>query len=122
MGVRMRMPDKNFDIWAQILRWIQINLPFLSGVTLATFIAFVRERREGNTTRQSFAEAVLCGAITVGAIRALEWGLIYMGFSDGWSSLAEFCGAMVGFLGTKKLSRIIDAVFMFIKNKFGVNK
>ncbi|MCR4179846.1 MULTISPECIES: phage holin family protein [Providencia] len=44
---------------------------FLSGVTLATFIAFVRERREGNTTRQSFAEAVLCGVLTVGAIRAL---------------------------------------------------
>ncbi|MEX9756191.1 phage holin family protein [Providencia vermicola] len=95
---------------------------FLSGVTLATFIAFVRERREGNTTRQSFAEAVLCGVLTVGAIRTLEWGLIYMGFSDSWSSLAEFCGAMVGFLGTKKLSRIIDAVFMFIKNKFGVNR
>ncbi|MEX6002586.1 phage holin family protein [Providencia vermicola] len=47
------------------------SICFLSGVTLATFIAFVRERREGNTTRQSFAEAVLCGVLTVGAIRAL---------------------------------------------------
>ncbi|HFT1683247.1 TPA: hypothetical protein ACHWKF_002365 [Providencia stuartii] len=45
------------------MRWGQINLPFLSGVTLATLIAFVSERREGNIARQSFAEAVLCGAL-----------------------------------------------------------
>lgn len=122
MGVRMRMPEKNIDFWAQFLRWIQINLPFLSGVTLATFIAFIRERREGNTTRQSFAEAVMCGALTVGAIRAFDLVLHYMGLSDSWTSLAEFCGAMIGFLGTKKLSRVLDTIFIFIKNKLGVNK
>ncbi|HGN2957834.1 phage holin family protein [Proteus mirabilis] len=97
-------------------------MPFLSGVTLATFIALVRERREGSSTRKSFAEAVLCGALTVGAIRVFDLGIHYMGLSDSWTSLAEFCGAMIGFLGTKKLSRVLDTIFIFIKNKLGVNK
>ncbi|HGM9880475.1 TPA: phage holin family protein [Proteus mirabilis] len=48
-------------------------------MALATFIAFIRERREGNTTRQSFEEAVMCGALTVGAICAFDLGLHYMG-------------------------------------------
>ncbi|MEN7467184.1 phage holin family protein [Providencia stuartii] len=57
------MHEKNIDFWAQVFRWVQLNLPLLSGVMLATLIAFVREWRESKSTWQSLAEAVICGAI-----------------------------------------------------------
>nr|WP_314265607.1 phage holin family protein [uncultured Moellerella sp.] len=116
------MPEKNIDFWAQLWRWIQINIPFLSGITLAALIGFIREKREGNSGLQSFSEAVMCGLISVGAIRALEWLLLYTEFPKSWSSLAEFCGAMIGFFGTKKLSSSFDSILGFVRNKFGVNR
>ncbi|EMU9122368.1 phage holin family protein [Providencia stuartii] len=112
------MHEKNIDFWAQVFRWVQLNLPLLSGVMLATLIAFVREWRESKSTWQSLAEAVICGAITVSAIRALQWLLVYLNYSDAWSSLAEFCGAMIGFLGTKKLSWVIDSILIAIQKRY----
>ncbi|MCL8327398.1 phage holin family protein, partial [Providencia thailandensis] len=112
------MHEKNIDFWAQVFRWVQLNLPLLSGVMLATLIAFVREWRESKSTWQSLAEAVICGAITVSAIRALQWLLVYLNYSDAWSSLAEFCGAMIGFLGTKKLSWVIDSMLIAIQKRY----
>lgn len=113
------MYEKNIDFLAQILRWVQLNFPLLSGVILATFIAFIREWREGNSAWQSLAEAVICGAITVSAIGALQWLHVYMNYSEAWSSLAEFCGAVIGFLGTKKISWIVDSFLITIKRRYG---
>nr|ELR5111716.1 phage holin family protein [Providencia stuartii] len=112
------MHEKNIDFWEQIFRWVQLNFPLLSGVMLATLIAFIREWRDGNSTWQSLAEAVICGAITVSAIRALQWLLVYMNYSEAWSSLAEFCGAMIGFLGTKKISWIVDSLLISMKKRY----
>lgn len=117
----MRMNDKDIEWWSQVWRIIQANMPLLSGITLATLIGFIREKREGNSVWQSLGEAAMCGLLSVAAIRSLEWVFMYFELPPTWQSLAEFCGAAVGFLGTKKLSRIADAFFLFIKNKFGVN-
>lgn len=113
------MHDKNIDFWEQVLRLAQLNFPLLSGVLLATLISFIREWREGNSAYQSLAEAIICAAITVSAIRALQWLLAHFGYADAWSSLSEFCGAMIGFLGTKKIGWVADSVLILIKKRSG---
>ncbi len=115
----MRMPDK-FEWWEQVWRAIQPYLPFIGGFSIATIIAYIRERREGSPWKQSFGEALTCGFLTVGLIRLIEWWLVYKGYSDSWESLAEFCGAAIGFLGSKKVYALFEAIIQIIKNRFGV--
>ncbi|EKH6498458.1 phage holin, lambda family [Providencia sp. PROV170] len=111
----MRMPDKNTDIWVQIWDWITINAPLIAGVLLASMTAFTREKREGSGWKASLAEAAICAFISIGIITALEYAKLP-------NSLAQFFGVFIGFLGTKKIGGIVEAVMSFFKNKFGVNK
>ncbi|ETO41471.1 phage holin family protein [Morganella sp. EGD-HP17] len=115
----MRMPDK-FDWWAQILRWLQNATPLLGGFSVATIIAYIRERRDGSRWKQSLGEAVICGLLSVGTIRFMDWWLLRSGDTGSWGLLAEFCGAMIGFLGTRKLYVLLELAAKVIKNKLGV--
>ncbi|MDR0219366.1 MAG: phage holin, lambda family [Enterobacteriaceae bacterium] len=109
------MPNKDPTFWSQLWDWIVINAPLLSGVFLAIITSLAREKREGSGWKVSLIEAVICAAISVGVINALEWANLPL-------SLAQFFGAFIGFLGTKKIGAVVDAVFTFFKNKFGVNR
>lgn len=115
----MRMPDK-FEWWEQILRWLQNILPLLGGFSIATTIAYIRERREGSRWRQSLGEAIMCGLLSVGTIRLIDWWLSRSGDAESWALLAEFCGAAIGFLGTKKLYALFEGAVQIVKNRFGV--
>ncbi|WP_434171254.1 hypothetical protein AHYW_002639 [Providencia manganoxydans] len=116
-----RMPDK-IEWWEQILRWLQSYIPLLGGFSIATTIAYIRERREGARWRQSFGEALMCGLLSVGTIRLIDWWLSRSGHADEWELLAEFCGAAIGFLGTKKVYALFEIILQLIKNRFGANK
>ncbi len=109
------MPEKNTEFWTQLWDWIVINIPLLSGIFLAVTTAIAREKREGSSWKASLIEAVICAAISVGIINALEWAQLPL-------SLAQFFGVLIGFLGTRKIGAVADAVFTFFKNKFGVNR
>ncbi|PHM47149.1 phage holin, lambda family [Xenorhabdus miraniensis] len=109
------MTEKNTEFWIQVWDWILINAPLIAGVLLAAMTAFTREKREGAGWKASLAEAFICAAISVGIINALEWANLPL-------SLAQFFGVLIGFLGTKKIGSVVDAVFTFFKNKFGVNR
>ena len=123
------MPDK-IEWWQQIWRAIQPYLPFIGGFSIGAIIAYIRERREGTHWKHSLGEAITCGFLTVGLIRLMEWWLAYKGYSESWESLAEFCGAVIGFLGTKKVYHFltlvaptsVQLVIQLIKNRFGGSK
>ena len=112
------MPEK-IDWWEQVLRWLQSYLPVLGGFSIATTIAYIRERREGAHWKQSLGEAITCGLLSVGAIRLLDWWLSQHGNTEAWEMLAEFCGASIGFLGTKKVYALFEAVIQIVKNRLG---
>ncbi|MEX6313295.1 phage holin family protein [Providencia manganoxydans] len=114
-----RMPDK-IEWWEQILRWLQNILPLLGGFTLATTIAYIRERQAGSQWKRSLAEALMCGLLSVGTIRFIDWWLSRSGDAESWAVLAEFCGVVIGFLGTKKLYALCEGIVQIIKNRFGV--
>ncbi|MEY1028979.1 phage holin family protein [Providencia stuartii] len=103
------MPDK-YEWWEPILRWLQYYLPLIGGFSIATTIAYIRERREGMLWKQSLLEALMCGLLSVGTIRFIEWWLAQNGNTESWSLLAEFCGVVIGFLGTKKLYGIFEMI------------
>ncbi|SUC47634.1 Uncharacterised protein [Providencia stuartii] len=65
------MPDK-YEWWEPILRWLQYYLPLIGGFSIATTIAYIRERREG-----------------------MLWKTIFIGSVDVW--FAE-CGPQSGLL------------------------
>ncbi|MDH0356217.1 phage holin, lambda family [Morganella sp. GD04133] len=111
----MRMPEKNTELWTQVWSWISINAPLLAGVALAAMTAFTREKREGAGWKASLSEAFICSCISIGIITGLEYVALPL-------SLAQFFGVFIGFLGTKKIGVVTDAVFSFFKNRFGVNK
>ncbi|MDC9604941.1 phage holin, lambda family [Xenorhabdus griffiniae] len=111
----MKLTEKNTEFWTQLWNWILSNSPFLSGVFLAALTAFTREKRDGSGWRVSLAEAFICAAMSVGIINALEWANLPL-------SLAQFFGVLIGFLGTKKIGAVAETVFVFFKNKFGVNR
>ncbi|HGN2963134.1 TPA: phage holin family protein [Proteus mirabilis] len=58
-----RMPEK-FE-WEQILRWLQSVLPLLGGFTIATTIAYIRERQAGSQWKRSLGEAVMCACLVL---------------------------------------------------------
>ena len=113
------MPDK-YEWWVPILRWLQSYLPLIAGFSIATTIAYIRERREGTMWRQSLGEALMCGLLSVGTIRFIAWWLEQSGNAQSWGLLAEFCGGIVGFLGTKKLYGLFEIVIQLVKKRFGV--
>ncbi|MEX6425528.1 phage holin family protein [Providencia manganoxydans] len=76
--------------------------------------------QQGMLWKQSLGEALMCGLLSVGTIRFLEWWLAQSGNTEAWDLLAEFCGVVVGFLGTKKLYSLIELIIQFIKKRFGV--
>lgn len=116
-----RMPDK-IEWWEQLLRWLASTLPLLGGSSFAIAIAYIRERKDGTSWKRSLAEAFMCGFLTIGTIRFIEWVLSYYSVSASVDLLAEFCGAVIGFLGTKKLYLIFEGIFLIIKRRFGVSE
>ncbi|WGL93786.1 phage holin, lambda family [Arsenophonus nasoniae] len=117
----MRMPEKNIGFWTQVFTWLQVNAPFLFGILLAAATAFIRERKNGTTRKQSIFEALLCAFISVGVMRALQWLFLYCGIDSSFNLLSEFCGVFIGFIGTKKIMGIIDSILAIFRDKFGVN-
>lgn len=113
------MPDK-YEWWGSVFRWLQSYLPFIGGFTFAALVAYIRERQQGMLWKQSLGEALMCRLLSVGTIRFLEWWLAQSGNTEAWDLLAEFCGVVVGFLGTKKLYSLIELIIQFIKKRFGV--
>ncbi|WP_413492387.1 phage holin family protein [Morganella psychrotolerans] len=112
------MPNK-FEWWEQILHWLQNALPFIGGFFMSATISYIRERREGSCRRQSLGESITCGLLSVGAIRLIAWQFTRSGDDESWVILAEFCGVMIGFLGTKKLYALFDGAVQIFKNRFG---
>ena len=117
----MSMPEKT-GLWEQVLQWLQNALPVVGGFSMGTVIAYIRERRTGTRWRQSLGEALMCGLLSVGTIRLINWWLSRSGNTDEWELLAEFCGVAIGFLGTEKLYALFEGAVQIIKNRFGGTK
>lgn len=99
----MRMPEKNISFWTEVWNWLNTNTPVISGALLAFIVAVARARKEGESLKNTLLEAILCGILSLGIISAFE----YFGLP---SNLATLFGVIIGFLGTKKLGGILDAV------------
>lgn len=97
------MPGKNLTFWADIVNWINHNAPVISGAALAFIMAALRMIRSGESSRESFIEAGMCGGLSLGIITALE----YFGLPN---TLATLFGVIIGFLGTKKIAEYLDAL------------
>lgn len=95
-GVSMRMSDK-IDWWKQIFRWLQNALPFFGGFSFSAAMAYIRERRMGTRRGQSLGEAIMCGLLSVGTIRLIDWWFSRSGDAESWEVLAEFSDVMIGF-------------------------
>ncbi|HHQ6611317.1 phage holin family protein [Morganella sp. GD04133] len=117
----MRMPDK-IDWWEQIFRWLQNALPFIGGFSFSAAMAYIRERRLGTRWRQSLGEAIMCGLLSVGTIRLIDWWFSRSGDAESWAVLAEFSGVMIGFLGTKKVYALLEWGMRVVKNRFGAKQ
>lgn len=99
----MKMPVKETGFWVDVWNWMNTNTPLISGALLALAVAFARSRKEGEDLKASLLEAVLCGMLSLGIISAFE----YVGLPP---NLATLFGVMIGFLGTKKIAEIADAI------------
>lgn len=94
------MPDKP-ETWALIAAWFSQHEPVLYAAGMSVVIAVLRVIYGGGTRRQMTIEGVLCGALTLSIVPALE----FFGLPQ---SMATFAGGMVGFLGVEKLRALAD--------------
>lgn len=104
----MRMPQR-IGFLSEVWNWVNSNTPLVSAAILAFVAAIARSRKEGETFKNSFLEAFLCGLLSLGIVSAFE----FIGLSP---VLATLFGVMIGFLGTKKIAAITDS---FIGRKLG---
>ncbi|EKT57324.1 phage holin family protein [Providencia sneebia] len=112
------MYEKYIDFFSLLLSWSQLNIIFLNNVMLASFISFIREWRRCYNFEQSVSESIACGAITAGTVNTLHIMVIQISCSYNFSMISEFWGVIIGFLGTKKISQIVDILLVLIKERY----
>lgn len=105
----MKMPNKDPGLLALAIQWIITHQPALYGFLLALVTAYLRVSYSGGSQRQRILEALMCGAISLSLMSAMEW----IGVP---TSASGFIGGMVGFLGVDKLR---SAAELFLTKKAG---
>ena len=94
------MPTKDPNawamLWAVLAAWLNEHWPTLYGLLLSLTIAWLRITYNGGNGRRRTLETLLCGAIALMVISALDW----IGVPG---SASGFVGGMVGFLGVEAI-------------------
>jgi len=90
------MPEKDPNLWASALAWLNAIAPSLYAFGLSVTVAVLRVVYGGGTSRQMILEGALCGLATLTLVPLIE----YFGLPQ---SMATFIGGCCGFIGTEKL-------------------
>ena len=90
------MPEKDPNLWASALAWLNAIAPSLYAFGLSVTVAVLRVVYGGGTSRQMILEGALCGLATLTLVPLIE----YFGLPQ---SMATFIGGACGFIGTEKL-------------------
>ena len=94
------MPTKDPNLWAiawaVITAWLSEHWPIIWGCLLTVSVSWVRITYNGGNGRRRTLETLLCGAIALMVISALDW----IGVPG---SASGFVGGMVGFLGVEAI-------------------
>lgn len=105
----MKMPDKDFGLWAWLLAWVDVHWPALYGFLLSVAISFLRVTYSGGGLRQRVLEAALCGAISLSVMSGMElFGIA--------ATASGFVGGSIGFLGVEKIREFAERV---LDRRFG---
>lgn len=105
----MKMPNRDPGLWGFVLWWIDAHQTTIYGAFLALVTAYIRVTYSGGSVRQRVLESLMCGAISLSLMSAMEW----IGVP---TSASGFIGGMVGFLGVDKLR---SAAELFLTKKAG---
>lgn len=105
------MPENNTGFWLALWHWIENNLPFFAGGLFAGLVGTVREKREGSSWLRAISEGFMCACFAFASIRGFEAA----GISESW---AEFWGVVIGFIGTRKISDLLEDALQYLKTRF----
>jgi len=94
------MPDRP-DTWAAVLEWLSQHKATLYVALMSCGMAVLRVIHGGGKWREWLLEGPLCAGMTLGMIPLLE-------YFELPPSLALPVGVWVGYLGTKKIARLVD--------------
>lgn len=97
------MPNRDLGLWAFILSWLDVHRPAIYGFLLALITAYIRVTYSGGSQRQRVLESLMCGAISLSLMSAMEWAGVP-------TSASGFIGGSVGFLGVEKIRSLADVV------------
>ena len=97
----MKMPNRDPGLWAFVITWAMEHQPALYGFVLALVTAYLRVTYSGGSQRQRVLESLLCGAISLSLMSAMEWMGVPM-------SASGFIGGSVGFLGVDKMRSLAE--------------
>ena len=97
----MRMPTKDPNLLAFLLDWIAVHQPAIYGFLLSLVTAYLRVMCDGGSRRQRILESMMCGAISLSIMSAIEWFGVP-------SSASGFVGGMVGFLGVERVRQFAE--------------
>lgn len=108
-AMKMNFNPHSWDSWAELFQsWWRGDVP-IGGVVMAIVVAILRMIYNGNSWKETVFEGLLCGALTMTAVSALD-------YFDTPKSLTVAIGGTIGFIGVKKISAIITNYF---GNRFG---
>lgn len=94
-----RLMDK--DIWQPVMEWLSLHAPQVYAMLLAIGIGLSKAASEDGIESKDLWGAVLSGLLTLALYPLLE----YLGIP---SALAIFLGALIAFIGAKKLEGYVD--------------
>jgi len=97
------MPTKDPGLLAWLLTWVLEHQPAIYGFILSLVTAYLRVTYSGGSQRQRVLESLMCGAISLSLMSAMEW----VGVP---TSASGFIGGMVGFLGVDKMRSMAEQV------------
>lgn len=99
----MRMPDKQPDIWAQIIMWLMSVKEQGVGALLAAVMAYLRGRYNGGKFWRTVIDAVMC-AIIAWFVRDV---LDFVGLK---TDLGYIASVFIGYLGTDYFGSLLRKV------------
>jgi lambda family phage holin len=100
------MPEKDPSNWLIVLAWLSQHSSTIGAGIASAAVAVMRTIYGGGTRQQTFLEAGLCTALTMGIIPILE----YFGLPQ---AMATAAGVYIGFMGVKKIAALADRITEF---------
>lgn len=105
------MPEKQPDVWAAILEWLQVgggmySIQSMGSAVIVTILRYGFMRKKP-AFRYAIIDAMICASIA-GVTVPICTHLV------GHAEFSGFLGTMIGFIGTEKIR---DFLFKFINTK-----